>query len=112
MSDSLDVEMSDILDGGIFLIKEDSSSKWHDANSDELKKLEIKYLIDEYNYLLATDKSDIEGLYQRRKNLADQGTIEWKDTSQQGIAKRSFTTPKHSIKATLNFETFKTIRGW
>jgi hypothetical protein len=61
---------------------------------------------------LATDKSDIEGLYQRRKALADQGTIEWKDTSEQGISNRSFTTPRHRIEGTLNFETYKTIRGW
>jgi hypothetical protein len=75
--------MSDSLDSGIYLIED--RSMWHNPNSDELKKLEIKWLIDEYNYLLATDKSDIEGLYQRRKALADQGTIEWKDTSEQGI---------------------------
>jgi hypothetical protein len=102
--------MSRSLDGGIFLIED--QSRWHDPYSDELKELEIKYLIDEHNYLLNKDKSELGRLYNYRQESADQEVRDWKDTSEQGISNRTFTTIKHNKQDTLSFETYKTIRGW
>lgn len=80
-------------------------------NSPELQQLEIQELIYEYHKYADNPKygkSYLARLYKERDNYADQAERPW----EKGIASRDFITRRHSLKGTLDFPTYKKIRGW